>query len=328
MAGSGAAHLRGDDALLTVDDLVVEFDVGRWGKLQAVAGVSLDVMKGETVGLVGESGCGKSTTGNAIVQLVQPSSGSVTFDGVRLHGARSRESREFRSRLQMIFQDPASSLNPWRRIIDVVGEPLRIWGVDDAEERRQRAGIALEKVGLDAEAVGERRARQLSGGQCQRVAIARALMLSPSLVVCDEAVSSLDVSVQAQILNLLEELKAEYGLSLLFIAHDLAVVRAISDRVVVMYLGKVCEVAPSESLHEAPRHPYTEILIGAVPRIDGDYVESSVPSKPIDVPSPLNPPSGCRFRTRCPRARELCSEVEPQIRPLGTHYVACHFPNE
>lgn len=325
MAGTGTAHLR-DGALLAAEDLVVEFRAGRAGTVQAVSGISLDVLPGETLGVVGESGCGKSTTGQAIVQLVKRSSGTVRFDGVDMDAMNERERKQSRSKLQMIFQDPASSLNPWRRVIDIVSEPLRIWHIGDADEQRRRGRAALEQVGLDPDTVGERRPPQLSGGQCQRVAIARALMLEPKLIVCDEPVSSLDVSVQAQVINLLEDMKLQYGLSLIFIAHDLAAVRAVSDRIVVMYLGKVCEVAPSATMYERPRHPYSQLLIDAIPRIDAGLVEPTPPTSPAEVPSPLDPPSGCRFRTRCPRAQVRCAEEEPRMEPLDDHFVACHYP--
>jgi peptide/nickel transport system ATP-binding protein len=329
MAGTGSAHLRdGSDVVLQVTDLVVEFPAGRDQVVHAVSGISLDLVEGETLGLVGESGCGKSTTGRAIMQLPSPTSGAVTFDGNDLTGLDGEALRRTRTRLQMIFQDPVSSLNPRRRVRDIVSEGLSIWPPAEGTDVTERAAEVLDAVGLDIDAVGDRRPREFSGGQCQRICIARALALEPAVLICDEPVSSLDVSVQAQILNLLEDTKARYGLTLLFISHDLAVVKNVSDRIVVMYLGKVCEVAPADGLFERPAHPYTQALLASVPEPD--------PTVPItdeqlegDLPSPLDPPSGCRFRTRCPRAQERCAVEEPEVRLVGDdHYVACHFPHQ
>ncbi|MET0921416.1 MAG: oligopeptide/dipeptide ABC transporter ATP-binding protein [Acidimicrobiia bacterium] len=328
MAGSGTAHLRDhDDVLLTVEHLVVEFPAGRSRTVHAVSDVSFDVRAGETLGLVGESGCGKSTTGRAIVQLDRATSGSVCFQGTDLTTITGEELRKTRSHLQMIFQDPISSLNPHRRILDIVIEPLSIWDIGDRASRRAQASAMLATVGLDPDVVGSRRAAQLSGGQCQRVSIARSLMLDPKLIICDEPVSALDVSVQAQVLNLLEAMKERYGLTLLFIAHDLAVVKAISDRIVVMYLGKLCEVATSAELYANPAHHYTRTLIDAIPVADPDAQLRQGSGISDELPSPLDPPSGCRFRTRCPRAEERCTNEEPQLREVHPgHYVACHFP--
>jgi peptide/nickel transport system ATP-binding protein len=328
MAGSGTAHLRDDtEALVRVEDLVVEFPAGAKQKVHAVSGVSLDVLAGETLGLVGESGCGKSTTGRAILQLPRPTSGSVRFDGVELTKLGDEELRRTRTRLQMIFQDPISSLNPRRKVRDIVGEGLAIWGEDDERATGERVSEMLEAVGLDPELVGDRRPHQFSGGQCQRICVARALMLEPKVIICDEPVSALDVSVQAQILNLLEDMKARYGLTMLFIAHDLAVVKNVSDRVIVMYLGKVCEVAAPDTLYAAPAHPYTRVLIDSIPDPD-PHRQVPVTTIAGELPSPIRPPSGCRFRTRCPKAQERCTDEEPVIRKIGAgHYVACHFPN-
>jgi peptide/nickel transport system ATP-binding protein len=328
MAGSGTAQLRGEDALLRVENLVVEYPAGRGRRVHAVSDVSFDVLEGETLGLVGESGCGKSTTGRALMQLPRPTAGRVRFEGRELTGLSGEELRRTRTRLQMIFQDPISSLNPRRRVRDIVGEPLAIWGQGTPADRRRKVAEVLEAVGLDVEAAADRRPHEFSGGQCQRISIARALMLQPRLVICDEPVSALDVSVQAQILNLLEDMKARYGLTMIFIAHDLAVVRSVSDRVAVMYLGKLCEVAPADQLYGSPAHPYTATLLESVPvpdpgvrpRISADELET-------ELPSPLAPPSGCRFRTRCPRAADVCAEREPRMRALGGgQFVACHFP--
>ncbi|TMC03139.1 MAG: ATP-binding cassette domain-containing protein [Chloroflexi bacterium] len=330
MAGSGTAHLRDGDALLRVENLVVEFPAGAGRRVHAVSDVSLDVLTGETLGLVGESGCGKSTTGRAVMQLPRPTSGQVWFEGRDLTRLGGDELRRTRTRLQMIFQDPISSLNPRRSVSDIVGEPLAIWQIGTPADRRRRVAEVLDAVGLDAESAGDRRPHQFSGGQCQRISIARALMLEPKLVICDEPVSALDVSVQAQILNLLEDMKARYGLTMIFIAHDLAVVRNVSDRVAVMYLGKLCEVAPADDLYRAPAHPYTATLLASVPVPDPAVrPDPSVSDLDVELPSPLAPPSGCRFRTRCPRAEAVCAEREPQMRQMAPgHFAACHFALE
>lgn len=476
MAGNGQAHLRHtDDALLRVENLVVEFPVGRNAKVHAVSDVSLDVRPGETLGLVGESGCGKSTTGKAIMQLPRPTSGAVRFDGSDLTGLSGSSLRRVRPDLQMIFQDPISSLNPRRRVGDIVAEPLRIWaaerhpatgavqvaaralrawawaafagagvvvvlwllgavlpylannenfgltGLWDAisvsggtlmvngiafgsaawvlanltRDRSRRAlpltvvalavtgvllglsvsgdsevlstlvwavGVAatavaavclvsgtgrrdlalmdqlraehdevvrrvLGDVGLDPDTAMNRRPHEFSGGQCQRICIARALVLDPKVIICDEPVSALDVSVQAQILNLLQDMKARYDLTLVFIAHDLAVVKNVSDRVAVMYLGKVCEVADPDDLYAEPAHPYTAALLTSIPVPDptADHRGGTVLTG--ELPSPVSPPSGCRFRTRCPQAQDRCATDEPMIEQVAPgHYVACHFP--
>ena len=328
MAGTGQAHLRAaDDGLMRVENLVVEFPVGRTGlKVNAVSGISLDVLGGETLGLVGESGCGKSTTGRAIMQLPRPTSGSVLFEGKELTSMGGDTMREARTRMQMIFQDPISSLNPRRKVRDIVMEPLTIWSRGTKAERNARVDQVLEEVGIDPQRAAESQPHQFSGGQCQRISIARALVLNPSLIICDEPVSALDVSVQAQVLNLLEDLKKQYGLTLIFIAHDLAVVKNISDRVAVMYLGKICEVARSDDLYREPAHHYTNVLLSSIPVPDP---EVAVTRRAIEgePPSPVLPPPGCRFHTRCPAAAARCSEEEPQLREISDgHYVACHFP--
>ena len=311
--------------LLDVVDLKVDFHRGGQ-TVQAVAGVTFSIERGETLGLVGESGCGKSTTGRAIVQVERPTRGSVSFKGTDLTGLDRRSLRSARTGIQMIFQDPISSLNPRRRVRDIVAEPLDIWKRGSKGERAQIVREMLTAVGLDPDVAAERYPREFSGGQCQRISIARALVLEPELLVCDEVVSALDVSVQAQILNLLEDLKARYGLTLLFIAHDLAVVKNVSDRVAVMYLGRLCEIASADTLYEAPAHPYTSALMAAAVEPD--------PTSPVrppavkgEPPSPINPPSGCRFRTRCPRAEARCAEEVPELREVAPrHLVACHFP--
>ena len=463
MAGTGTAHLRDpSEVILRAENLVVEFPVGRTGlKVHAVSGISLDVKEGETLGLVGESGCGKSTTGRALMQFPSPTGGSVTFEGDELTEKHGEDLREVRTRMQMIFQDPISSLNPRRKVGDIVAEALAIWARPKSEQRSAAttavgaiafvialvfalnavglvtAGIAfmfgyedhgvlpgvgiiivaavvfvaallflgiarglwnrtadgrgqalggfgglvvvaavlwsagvgffpvlgcavlflivygllqtpggkddfpgigqegndlvdevLSSVGLDPAVARAKRPHEFSGGQCQRISIARALVLDPKLIICDEPVSALDVSVQAQILNLLEDMKARYGLTLVFIAHDLAVVKNVSDRVAVMYLGKLCEVAPPDLLYERAAHPYTEALLSAIPVPDPEVRPEGVAEKlQGDLPSPIAPPSGCHFRTRCPKAQDRCAEEEPIIREVGQgQYVACHFP--
>jgi peptide/nickel transport system ATP-binding protein len=320
--------MRGEEALISVEDLVMEFPAGRRAVVHAVSGISFDILEGETLGLVGESGCGKSTTGRAMMQLPSPTAGSVRFDGVEMTELPKEDLRRTRTRMQMIFQDPISSLNPRRKVKDIVAEGLSIWHNDAGDTAVQKVNEVLDAVGLDPEVVSDRRPHQFSGGQCQRICIARALVLDPKVIICDEPVSALDVSVQAQILNLLEEMKDRYGLTLVFIAHDLAVVKNVSDRVVVMYLGKVCEVAGPDTLYAHPAHPYTDVLLASIPEPDPDH---PVSDRQIEgeLPSPINPPSGCRFRTRCEKVQDLCSEEEPVLREIAPdHYVACHFPNE
>lgn len=326
MAGTGKAHLRpGKDAVLQAEDVTVQYTIGRGRSVHAVSGVSLDILPGETLGLVGESGCGKSSMAKAVMQLPAPTAGSIRLEGTELTSLKAEELRRTRPMLQMLFQDPISSLNPHRRVKDIVAEGPSIWGTKE-KATVARVEETLAAVGLDPQAVWDRRPSELSGGQCQRLSIARALMLNPRMLVCDEPVSALDVSVQAQILNLLEDAKERYGLSMLFIAHDLSVVKNISDRVMVMYLGKVCEVAPSDGLHQRAAHPYTLLLLESIPtpekvRVGVDWEDTS------DLPSPLNPPSGCRFRTRCPLATEQCAVEEPVLREAHPgHFVACHHP--
>jgi peptide/nickel transport system ATP-binding protein len=327
MAGTGTAHLRApEDALLRIEDLVVEFP-SRQGTVRAVSGISLDILPGETLGLVGESGCGKSTTGRAIIQLPRPTRGRVTFNGVDLTRQKRKALRQLRTKLQLIFQDPISSLNPRRRVRDILREPLRIWKRGDRASQERLVRETLEAVGLNPDDALLRRPHEFSGGQCQRISIARTLVMDPQLVICDEPVSALDVSVQAQILNLLEDLKDRYGLTLVFIAHDLAVVKNVSDRVAVMYLGKICEVGSPDRLYSQPAHPYTEALLRSIPVPDPAVRPTEQETLGGELPSPIDPPSGCRFRTRCPYAQERCANEEPQMREVGPgHYVACHFP--
>ena len=332
MAGSGVAQLRDDDDIvLSVENLVMEFSVGRNEIVHAVSDVSFDVKKGETLGIVGESGCGKSTTARSIVQLPKPTSGSVMVtsegDSIELTGLKGDALRKVRPKLQMIFQDPISSLNPRRIVREVVKEVLTIWPKGmSAQQIQERVDEVLESVGIDPEIAANRRAHEFSGGQCQRISIARAVALDPEILICDEPVSALDVSVQAQILNLLEEMKDKYGLTLLFISHDLSVVRNVSDRVVVMYLGKICEIGSSDTIYSLPAHPYTRVLLASAPE-PASTVDASESAIGDDMPSPINPPTGCRFRTRCPSAQAICEDKEPEMQQVGEdHFVACHFP--
>ncbi len=330
MAGSGTAHLRDDpDVLVRVENLVVEFSIPG-GLVHAVSDVSFDLVEGETLGIVGESGCGKSTTARAVIQLPRPTSGTVHYNNRDLTSLSDEEMRRVRPDLQMIFQDPISSLNPRRTVHDIIAEGLRVWG-GRGQWSEDRLEELMEAVGIDPR-FGERRPHQFSGGQCQRISIARALVLDPKVIICDEPVSALDVSVQAQILNLLEDMKARYGVSLLFISHDLSVVKNISDRVMVMYLGKVCEIAQSDQLYAHPTHPYTRALLAAIP----DAAELVEPEDELvegELPSAIDPPPGCRFHTRCPHAEDVCRTTEPQLSQVlfeddrsKDHWVACHFP--
>jgi len=315
------------EPLLQVRDLVQEFvvrDYGgvRGGVVHAVSGVSFDVWPGETLGIVGETGSGKSTLARAVLQAPRPKSGTVTFRGADLARLRGGKLLQARRHMQMVFQDPFGSLDPKWRVRDLVAEPLAAYKVGDRTARRRRVDQVLELVGLDPASHGGRRPRELSGGQAQRVAIARAVALSPAMIICDEPVSSLDVLIQAQVLNLFERLLAELGLSYLFIAHDLALVKQVSDRVAVMYLGKLCEVGPGDSVYRRPLHPYTRALLDSVPGTAS--TPAVIRGEP---PSPIHPPSGCRFRTRCPRAAQRCADEEPPMRELASgHAVACHFP--
>ena len=327
MAGSGRTQLReSDDVLLRVTDLVVEFPAGRKRVVHAVSNVSFDVVQGETLGVVGESGCGKSTLARAIIRLVDITAGEVLFNDRDLATLKGEELRRIRPDLQMIFQDPISSLNPRRRVRDVIGEGLSVWGDDQGSWSRDRIDELMEAVGIEPR-FGERRPHEFSGGQCQRIGIARALALDPKVLICDEPVSALDVSIQAQILNLLEEMKQRYGLTVLFISHDLSVVKNVSDRIVVMYLGKVCEIGATEQVYQRPAHPYTRALLASIPE-PASTVEVGEGDIGDELPSATAPPPGCRFHTRCPRATDVCREVEPVTQRVNDsdHYVACHHP--
>ncbi len=321
------------EALLEVTDLVKHFSVGGGAlggsrsKVRAVDGVSFSLQRGETLGLVGESGCGKTTTGRCILQLERPTSGHIVFEGKDLTAIRPDELRSVRQRMQVIFQDPYSSLNPRMTVGQIIAEPLKVHGlIPDTAKREARVQDLLVQVGL-APQHSRRYPHQLSGGQRQRVGVARALAMEPSLIICDEPVSALDVSIQAQIINLLEDLQAKYQLSLLFIAHDLSVVRHISDRVAVMYLGKIVEVTDRKALYEEPLHPYTRALLSAVP-IPDPALEAKREHTVLrgEVPSPLNPPPGCVFHPRCPIAVDRCSAEIPALREIKAgHWAACHL---
>ncbi len=320
-------HLR-EDVLLRVENVVVEYPKQGGQVVHAVSEVSFDIRAGETLGLVGESGCGKSSLARAIMQLPKPTSGSMFLRGRDITSLKGKELRKARAEIQMIFQDPIGSLNPLRRLRDIVAEGLQIGGALSRGEIAERVREIIEAVGLDPEVVGARRPHEFSGGQCQRIGIARAVVVNPLILLCDEPVSSLDVSVQAQIINLLHEMKRRYGLTVLFIAHDLAVVKATSDRVAVLYLGKICEIGEANAIYDSPRHPYTRALLDAAPEIEHEQ-ETRQSELGGDLPSSVSPPSGCRFRTRCPRAEAICAEEEPRLRQLGPdQFAACHFPLE
>jgi len=331
MAAQAEDTIIGDTGtpVLQVRDLKMHFPVRKGllkriaGYVYAVDGVSFDINQGETLGLVGESGCGKSTVGRVLLKLYEPTAGEVRFDGQDIFALEEKALNKIRQRIQIIFQDPFASLNPRLRVKEIVGEAYRVHTGDKDWVKNVRDVLA--KVGLQPEQM-ERFPHEFSGGQRQRIGIARALAMSPQLIIADEAVSALDVSIQAQVINLLDSLKAEFGFSFLFISHDLSVVEHIADRVAVMYLGKIVEIATDRSLYQTPLHPYTEALIAAVPRAEAGGKARRKTVLRGDVPSPINPPSGCRFHTRCPRATDHCRVAEPamvEVRPK--HWVACHL---
>lgn len=321
-----------EKTLLQIQDLKMYFEnrKGWFGKkieyVKAVDGVSLEIKQGETVGLVGESGCGKSTTGYSIMRLYKPTSGKIIYDGVDIAGMSAKEVWPYRKRMQMIFQDPYASLNPRMTVSDIIGEPLDIYHLCEGKERQERIYELLNTVGLGKEHAS-RYPHEFSGGQRQRVGIARALAVNPEFVVCDEPISALDVSIQAQVVNMLEDLQAELGLTYLFIAHDLSMVRHISQKVGVMYLGSLVEMAETEELYEHTLHPYTKALMSAVPELDPAISKTKkVEMLKGDVPSPIDSPKGCKFATRCPHATARCMEERPQLKDAGGgHLVACHL---
>ena len=329
---STAENTNNGDVLLSVQNLKMHFPITRGiilqrqvGSIKAVDGITFDLMRGETLGLVGESGCGKSTTGRAILQLYEPTAGEVVFEGQDLTHINSGDLRRMRRRMQMIFQDPYASLNPRMTVGSIVGEPLEVHKIGGSRrEQQQRVQELLEIVGLNPYFIN-RYPHEFSGGQRQRIGVARALAVNPSFIVCDEPISALDVSIQAQVINLLEDLQSELGLTYLFIAHDLSVVRHISDRIAVMYLGKIVELADREELYENPLHPYTQALLSAVP-IPDPQVEKKRQRIILegDVPSPAEPPTGCNFNTRCPQVMDICRQYEPSFADTGEgHRVAC-----
>jgi len=324
---------NGSEPLVEAVDLKKYFPINKGvlqrevARVHAVDDVSLQVFEGETVGLVGESGCGKSTFGRTVVRLLEPTEGDVRFEGRSIAHLNARQMRPLRREMQIIFQDPYASLNPRKRVGSIIGDPLKIHRAASGSQRKTRVQELLETVGLSPEHYN-RFPHEFSGGQRQRIGVARALALRPKLIVADEPVSALDVSIQSQMLNLLEDLQGEFNLTYLFIAHDLGVVRHVSDRIAVMYLGKVVELSPAEELYERPVHPYTEALLSAVPIPDPDLAEAR--ERIVlqgDVPSPILPPPGCRFHPRCRYATEICAQVEPPLADYGNgHRAACHHP--
>lgn len=320
-------------ALLEVEDLKKYFPV-KGGILRktinhvkAVDGLKFTVKQGETLGLVGESGCGKSTTGRLLLRLLEPTAGKVKFDGQNIYDLNKKEMRSLRREMQIIFQDPYASLNPRLTVGDIIGEAMEIHGLATGQEKKRKVKELLEKVGLTAQQM-QRYPHEFSGGQRQRIGVARALAVDPKIIICDEPVSALDVSIQAQVINLMKDLQEELGLTYVFIAHDLSVVKHISDRVAVMYLGKIMELTDKEELYNNPQHPYTQALLSAIPVPDPEIKREKIILKG-DVPSPIDPPSGCSFHTRCPFAEEVCANKEPEFKEREEdHFVACHFNPE
>ena len=331
MTRQQTAPVGQNEVLLEVRNLVKHFPIRQGiifskqvGAVQAVDDISFTVRKGETLGLVGESGCGKTTTGRLILRLIEPTSGDIIFDGKNIPQLPKDEMRELRKEMQIIFQDPYGSLNPRMTVGDIIGEPLHIHKLARGAEREKRVRELLEVVGLSA-FHARRFPHEFSGGQRQRIGIARALAVLPRLIICDEPVSALDVSIQAQVINLLQDLQREFDLTYIFIAHDLAVVKHISDRVAVMYLGKIVELTDKNELYRNPKHPYTQALLSAIPEADPTIKKERILLKG-DVPSPINPPKGCRFHTRCPKVMDICKVEEPEFVDSGNgHFVACHL---
>lgn len=314
--------------LVDVQNLVKEFPVSGSGKgvVHAVSDVSFQIYEGETLALVGESGCGKSTLGRLLLRLLEPTSGEVIFDGTNVGKLKGKAMREFRKEMQIIFQDPYASLNPRMNVERIISEPLITHKVcANKMETRHRVVELMQEVGIPVEFL-RRYPHQFSGGQRQRIGIARALALRPRLIVCDEPVSALDVSIQSQVLNLLDDLQEQYHLTYLFISHDLSVVRHISDRVAVMFLGCICEIGNTEEIYHTPMHPYTKFLLDSVPQPDPTHRDDSKELLTGEIPSPVNPPSGCRFRTRCPYATDKCAQEVPELKTYGDRQVACHYP--
>ncbi|MDO4267503.1 MAG: dipeptide ABC transporter ATP-binding protein [Eubacteriales bacterium] len=317
--------------LLKAEHLVKEFPVGGSRKhpvsVHAVSDVSLELFRGETLALVGESGCGKSTLGRTLIRLLEPTSGKVYFESEEITSMSAEEFGKIRRQMQIIFQDPYASLNPRMNVRSILAEPLTTYGMKDKKELEERVRELMKKVGIPEEFYN-RYPHQFSGGQRQRIGIARAIALNPKLIICDEPVSALDVSIQSQVLNLLKDLQQEYGLTYLFISHDLSVVKFIADRVCVMFLGCICEVGPTEELYAHPLHPYTRFLLNAIPKADPRLRSEEKQLLSGEIPSPVNPPSGCRFHTRCPYAKDICASQAPEKKQMGERQVFCHFPME
>lgn len=315
--------------LIEAKHLVKEFPLdGKKGKsvVHAVSDVNLEIYEGETLALVGESGCGKSTLGRVLIRLLDPTAGEVDFEGVNIAGLKEKEFAQYRKQMQIIFQDPYASLNPRMNVKEIIAEPLVTHGLAKTkQEVEEQVRELMKEVGIPAEFIN-RYPHQFSGGQRQRIGIARAIALHPKLIICDEPVSALDVSIQSQVLNLLKDLQAQYQLTYLFISHDLSVVKFIADRVCVMFLGMICEVGDTDSLYEKPLHPYTKFLLNAIPKADPKFRKEEKELLTGEIPSPVNPPSGCRFHTRCPYAKEICREKAPEGKRVGDRQVFCHFP--
>lgn len=315
--------------LLRAKNLVKEFPAGGTRKnpqaVHAVTDVSLEIYKGETLALVGESGCGKSTLGRVLIRLLEPTAGEIYYEGENIAGMKENDFAPLRRQMQIIFQDPYASLNPRMSVREIIGEPLITYGMKDKGELEARVRELMREVGI-AQEFYNRYPHQFSGGQRQRIGIARAIALNPKLIICDEPVSALDVSIQSQVLNLLKDLQERYGLTYLFISHDLSVVKFIADRVCVMFLGMICEIGDTDSLYGQPLHPYTRFLLNAIPKADPKLRSQEKELLAGEIPSPVNPPSGCRFHTRCPYAREICSQRAPEGRTVGERQVFCHFP--